>query len=145
MNAVNPFTVTTTSFGTVSCCRRDMDGTVSYEIHAVLNFGVAQRNPKFFGEYVVRGQKKVVDAAKDEYPENAIASMDMTFDTFEDMWGTYRHVQSFFMDVEADIRKKKMDTGLTKKVLDKAKEAEEQMGVERIATALKNDSNQSAA
>lgn len=142
MNAVNPFTVTTTSFGTVSCCRRDVDGTVSYEIHAVLNFGVAQRNPKFFGEYVVRGQKKVVDAAKDEYPENAIASMDMTFDTFEDMWGTYRHVQEFFMSVEADIHKKKLRAERAQNTVD---EAEEQIGVDRIATALKNDTNQSAA
>lgn len=101
MSAVNPFTVTTTSFGTVSCCRRDTDGKVSYEIHAILSFAVAKHNQRDFAQYIVRGQKKVIDAASDEYPDDAVTSLDVTFDNFNDMWGTYKQIQTFFMEAEA--------------------------------------------
>ena len=101
MNTVNPFTVTTTSFGTVSCCRRDMDGTVSYEIHAMLNFGVAQRNPKFFGEYIVRGQHKVAATSENMYPSEAVCTCDATYPSFDAMWEAYKEVQGLYLAVAA--------------------------------------------
>lgn len=101
MNTVNPFTVTTTSFGTISCCRRDMDGTVSYEIHAVLDFATAQRNPKFFGEYIVRGQHKVAATSENMYPSEAVCTCDATYPSFDAMWEAYKEVQCLYLAVAA--------------------------------------------
>lgn len=94
-----PYSVITTKFGSVSCSRRLVNGKPVYRVDSMILFGAAEGNP-MFGDYSIRGNKTVDQCEKEEYPYDAVCTLQHEFESFDLMWTQFMEVGEDMLNLQ---------------------------------------------